>query len=289
MYFFLTSWKFKMIYALTAVFFPLPAMLFAAFAVTYFSLAHAAAVSAYCDATGLSNTIRLGLEEKIKFISELYNGNIVSILNLKSTAVTANSMANAFSGYLIMAALILVFFHSSDLKNVIRNMLLTSLVFIAVGVVSPVLSYEAYSESLPFIGKTVFKHDHKTIADTISKLFAGSNYLFGSLILIFSVLIPAIKIVLSYIALEFERARAWIINFLKAVGKWSMADVFTVALLLAYLALDHDKDMDATPGHGIFFFAGYCLLSMFTAELISAFFGLKMKQGGASSVNNRKN
>ncbi len=278
MHLFLISWKFKLIYAAAAVIFPIPAMLFAAFAVIYYSLAHAAAVSAYCDTMGLSNAIYLNLEERIKFISDLYYNNMTSIIGFKATAVTAKSMAGAFSCYLLIAALILIVFHSRDLKNVIRNTLAVSLIFITVGVLSPVLSYEAYSESLPVIGKTIFKHDHKTIYGTISKLFSGSNYFFGSLIFIFSILIPALKVVLSYIALEFEPARLKIMSFLKTIGKWSMADVFTVAVLLAYLALDHDKDMDAAPGPGIYFFAGYCLLSMAASELTSALFILKKRK-----------
>ena len=50
-----------------------------------------------------------------------------------------------------------------------------------------------------------------------------------------------------------------------AIGKWSMADVFVVAVLLAMLALGRDPATRAATGPGLYFFAGYCLLALWSA------------------------
>ncbi len=57
-------------------------------------------------------------------------------------------------------------------------------------------------------------------------------------------------------------------GFVKAVGKWSMADVFVVALLLTFLSLSGDGLTDARLGTGFYFFAGYVLLSLLAAQLM---------------------
>jgi uncharacterized paraquat-inducible protein A len=67
------------------------------------------------------------------------------------------------------------------------------------------------------------------------------------------------------------------------IAKWSMADVFVVAVLIAYLAAEATQTppgeasavplmaFDATFGPGFYWFAGYCLFSLasqqYTARL----------------------
>ena len=57
------------------------------------------------------------------------------------------------------------------------------------------------------------------------------------------------------------------IELLHAVGKWSMADVFVVAVLVAFLAAGKDAYRSAHLGPGLYAFAAYCLLSMLAAQL----------------------
>ena len=57
--------------------------------------------------------------------------------------------------------------------------------------------------------------------------------------------------------------RASLKRTLDLIGKWSMADVFVVAVLLACLAIRAaDTSTDAHPLWGFYFFLAYCLLSM---------------------------
>ncbi len=58
------------------------------------------------------------------------------------------------------------------------------------------------------------------------------------------------------------------------ISKWSMADVFVVAVIVAYLAAQATQNMgeifvlDARFGSGFWFFLGYCLLSIASAQLM---------------------
>ena len=64
-------------------------------------------------------------------------------------------------------------------------------------------------------------------------------------------------------------------KFEKAIGKWSMADVFVIAIMVAYLAAVASKDMDelfsleAEFSSGFYYFLGYCLLSILASQLLT--------------------
>jgi uncharacterized paraquat-inducible protein A len=53
-----------------------------------------------------------------------------------------------------------------------------------------------------------------------------------------------------------------------AIGKWSMADVFVMGLFLAYLAGNAVAGMTAMLHQGFWYFLGYCLLSVLSAQLM---------------------
>ena len=80
--------------------------------------------------------------------------------------------------------------------------------------------------------------------------------------------------------------RQRVLNFVAAIAKWSMADVFVVALFITYLAAEATQTVpgqqgsapllafDATFGPGFYWFATYCLFSLasqqYTARLARA-------------------
>ena len=83
-----------------------------------------------------------------------------------------------------------------------------------------------------------------------------------------------------------RRAADHTTRFVAAIAKWSMADVFVVALFIMYLAAEATQtpsgDPDAAPllafdasfGPGFYWFAAYCLFSLapqqYTARLARA-------------------
>ena len=51
-------------------------------------------------------------------------------------------------------------------------------------------------------------------------------------------------------------------NFVKAIGKWSMADVFVVGVFIAYLSTKSNEAISAELYEGFYYFTGYCLISL---------------------------
>jgi paraquat-inducible protein A len=153
-------------------------------------------------------------------------------------------------------------------RYVVRHATATSLILFVVGVTATAVSLIAYS-NVPVLGRVIFKYESKGIAEAISRLFNSGNVVLGGLIMLFSIVIPLIKAALLLMAST--TSRNWhdaAIRGIQHFGKWSMADVFVVAVLLAIFAVGSDATTDAHAGPGLFFFAGYCLLSMAAAAAL---------------------
>jgi hypothetical protein len=117
----------------------------------------------------------------------------------------------------------------------------------------------------------------RSISGTVEELYRSGNPLVAFLIALFSIIIPAIKLTLLLYSLLLTSSGTprLIDRFEKAIGKWSMADVFVIAIMVAYLAAVASKDMDelftleAEFASGFYYFLGYCLLSILAAQLLT--------------------
>ena len=117
----------------------------------------------------------------------------------------------------------------------------------------------------------------RSITGTVEELYRSGNPLVAFLIALFSIVIPAIKLTLLLYSSLATRSRASLLleKFEKAIGKWSMADVFVIAIMVAYLAAVANKDMDelvsleANFATGFYYFLGYCLLSILASQLLT--------------------
>lgn len=154
-------------------------------------------------------------------------------------------------------------------RYVVRHATAASLILFVVGVTATAVSLVAYSE-VPVLGRVIFKYESKGIAEAIGRLFNSGNVVLGGLIMLFSVVIPLVKAALLLMAST--TSRGWhdaAIRGIHIFGKWSMADVFVVAVLLAIFAVGSDATTDAHAGPGLYFFAGYCLLSIAAATALA--------------------
>lgn len=152
----------------------------------------------------------------------------------------------------------------------VRHLCYTSLVLFAVGVAATALSLIAFKE-MPVIGQVVFKFESKGIAQTIHKLFTSGNAVLGGLIFLFSIAVPLAKVGLTLFATYTHGPKQdKAMKIIKAVGKWSMADVFVIAVLLAFFAIGGDEFTDAWVGPGVYFFAAYCILSMWAGVWLAS-------------------
>jgi hypothetical protein len=129
----------------------------------------------------------------------------------------------------------------------------------------------------------------RSIVGSVRRLYEVGSPVPATLILLFSVIVPLGKGALvawaMFMADGGHRRRT--LGFVQAIAKWSMADVFVVALFIAYLAAQASTTVTGDPnapppliaftarfGAGFYWFAAYCLFSLasqqFTARLVAS-------------------
>lgn len=128
-----------------------------------------------------------------------------------------------------------------------------------------------------------------SLVTTIQELFQDDRIFVAFLILLFSICIPVIKTALVSVAFwkNGTPAENKIIKLVASIGKWSMADVFVIAIFLAVLSTNHAETSDVKQltlfafkinihissetlsmvGHGFYYFTAYCLLSLLGTHL----------------------
>lgn len=126
-------------------------------------------------------------------------------------------------------------------------------------------------------------HQERSILGSVRSLYDAGSWIPATLILLFSVIVPFSKAGLvawaAFMSDGSQRQRT--LDFVAMIGKWSMADVFVVALFIAYLAAQATQSetntgpplvaFAATFGPGFYWFTSYCLFSLasqqYTARL----------------------
>lgn len=134
-----------------------------------------------------------------------------------------------------------------------------------------------------------------SIITTVEELWRQDRFLVAILIFVFSVVIPILKtsIVSAVYFVKQQALQKKLVNFVAIIGKWSMADVFVVAVFLAVLSTNHAQSAEQQQvsffgmkigfeistqtqsfvGQGFYFFVAYCLLSVLGTQIM--FYGLK--------------
>lgn len=131
-----------------------------------------------------------------------------------------------------------------------------------------------------------------SIMATVDELFHDDRILVAALIFVFSVCIPLLKTILVSIVYFAKSASTSqnLINFVNKIGKWSMADVFVVAIFIAVLSTNHSETTTehevklamfrmiiefssqtlSSVGVGFYCFVGYCLLSILGNQIMQS-------------------
>jgi Paraquat-inducible protein A len=120
----------------------------------------------------------------------------------------------------------------------------------------------------------------RSILGSVRHLYKVGAMTAATLILLFSVIVPFGKALLvSWAVLQRDDLRRrGTLHFVEMIAKWSMADVFAVALFITYLAAQATQ---ATPGStaasavaftasfgtGFYWFAAYCVVSLATQQV----------------------
>jgi hypothetical protein len=116
----------------------------------------------------------------------------------------------------------------------------------------------------------VLQHQVRGIFAIIWELLTNGHWIIGGFLFLFSILTPLTKASLTFFATacRSRELNRKIGEFIHSIGKWSMADVFVAAILLALYALKAQEATKSIPCLGLYYFIGYCLLSMTTTELL---------------------
>jgi len=121
----------------------------------------------------------------------------------------------------------------------------------------------------------------RSILGSVRHLYRVGSAVAATLILVFSVLVPFTKafLVMWAVLRRNREGRRRTLHFVEMIAKWSMADVFAMALLIAYLAARASQtppgagyapqvvQFAATFGPGFYWFASYCLVSLATQQV----------------------
>lgn len=148
-------------------------------------------------------------------------------------------------------------------------LILASLACLYPGLMSAMLTIKV-GKVVPILGQLDLYEATQSIIQTIDNLFEDQNYLVAWLILLFSVVVPVVKVALLLVVLLFQTfsARELLLKFVSAIGKWSMADVFVVSIFMAFLATRSNDAVSATLHEGYYYFTAYCVLSILGTQLI---------------------
>jgi hypothetical protein len=119
----------------------------------------------------------------------------------------------------------------------------------------------------------------RSIVGSVRRLYEVGSPVPATLILLFSVVVPFLKTALVGWAMfaAHETRRGRILAFVETIAKWSMADVFVVALFITYLAAMASQTTPAAGpslvafkaefGPGFYWFAAYCVFSLASQQL----------------------
>lgn len=139
------------------------------------------------------------------------------------------------------------------------------------------------SERLKAAPEIEVYHQTRSIVGSVRHLYAVNSYVAASLILLFAVVVPFTKASLAVWAVQHrdEAIRQRTLSRVETIAKWSMADVFAIALFITYLAAQASQGsldpagpapivrFEAAFGPGFYWFAGYCVFSLAVQQWIT--------------------
>lgn len=148
------------------------------------------------------------------------------------------------------------------------SLTILSLIFLVPGLILPILSINIGAK-IPILGELSLHSTKQSILETVESLFQNGNAIVALLILFFSIIIPVLKAILVFISLgtKKNKLKVKIKSILGIIGKWSMADVFIVALFIAFLSTSSEDNINAGIHSGFYYFLTYCILSILAFQL----------------------
>ena len=192
--------------------------------------------------------------------------------------------------YGIISFLLFNKWKTGDYKLITGSLLAIALLCLIAGLCTPMLEIAAYEKDMvipinidtgllgmklnhtaEFSGEMYFYYQCKSIIELIQLLLTNGNFLVGIAILLFSLIFPIIKLGLSAYLIINGSNSSGIHKIVQYIGKWSMADVFVVAIFLGFLAFRNMQtgiQTDSNTLLGLYFFLAYCIISISSTYFI---------------------
>ena len=230
-------------------------------------------------------------ELKLKELASLFTLGLVEndtkehLLRLEKERAVAKAAADrAALSFGIAAGTLVVLYFLLSIRGFTIAISLGALIALINGLVTPILLMIVHKQ-VEYLGDVILSFESKGILGSISKLYTQDNITVALVLLIFSVLVPLLKTAsLLFVSLfEYSPFAAGVVRFFRHLGKWSMLDVFVVALLLVYLTSNQQDISRAEAETGLYFFLAYVLLSM-----IASLSADKMLRGKASHTDDAR-
>ena len=152
-----------------------------------------------------------------------------------------------------------------------RNWIAVGLTLVSLAVIVPGLRSDALTitATIPLLKKPIFE-ETQSILRAIRRLYDSKNYFVAGLVLLFSVIVPFIKMALMGVILRMKSpvAKYRLYLFVRSMSKWAMADVFAVGIFIAFMAGNAIDNLDAKLHPGFYWFIGYCLISNLSFQFL---------------------
>lgn len=165
--------------------------------------------------------------------------------------------------FMLLLCVLLLFYFLLPLQIFTFLGALAATITLVLGLITPILMVTIHKE-VKYLGDVVLSFESKGVMGSIFKLWENGDMVVAFVILLFSVTMPVLK-VLSLLFVSVFTQSKWtgkIVTFFKVIGKWSMVDVFVVAVFLVYLTSNNADVSKAEVEVGLYFFLAYVITSM---------------------------
>lgn len=139
-----------------------------------------------------------------------------------------------------------------------------------------------YDYDQTFKGRVYYLYQNKSVVELIGLFYTGGNFLVALLVLFVTVLFPLFKFIISIIILAspHKKSSLKLYKVIYNLAKWSMVDVFTAGVFLAYFAYSNMNvgvDTGAETLIGLYFFLIFVALSINSGQYLKK--AMKKAQG----------
>ena len=149
-------------------------------------------------------------------------------------------------------------------------LIVAALIFLSLGITLPCIYVSSH-----LFGFIPLGSEKRSIIGLIGNLLS-SNIFLGILIILFSIIIPVTKLSLTFIMIvsKTQNNNRFLHFLVQNIGKWSMVDVFSMAITVTVLTFDNLRiKIFSTDGQllaGFYFFLGYGILTIITTYFLNS-------------------